>query len=87
MLKNKAERIEYVNNDDNWVLVGKIEKTPLRVLKLKGTTIINIEMRYADQWLGERWVSLGHYELTDDGILANVYDLTTNAIVDYLTKH
>ena len=87
MFKTKPERIAYVKDQKNWEVVSEGTKIPTRILKLKKTNIIKIQLKmYVSDFIGEHWTTVGTYELDGKNRLKDLYDLEDTYLYDYIGR-
>ena len=88
MLKNKEERIAYINNADNWELL--IDKPLVKIEKLKGVNIARIKTLVSGyDWMKgtpqetEHFSEIGTFELAKDGkTFQSICSLSYTAILE-----
>ena len=83
MLKNKNQRIEYLENNDNWEFVDSLKingKEIFRVFKLKNVNIYKIQAHHDQtRYFNERWETYGYwglFTLSENGLFQSNLNTT-----------
>lgn len=89
MLKNNAERLKYLQDENNWInYFTVVNGLKLKISFLKDTNIVKVNAAVKGGWWDNysiRYVDLGVYQYDpESGTLENVCTLSTTNLIEHI---